>query len=587
MLYLAEVRKQKTGFMGRAQAELKLLAFQRTDQSWNKVSGEEVLPTEQANNFGDGALVIVNLSGNRQIQGTIEAAGGRLVNLLQNFSRLLEKSKNQEEEIEQWKQSLTYQSQELNRREMEMEARLEQMQTMEEDFSRIEQQRQELESSQTETAKLSQELERKSKELEGAWEQLRGQQLRLEEQVSDGQYSAGLDAQQAGVIQQLLNGLSGGAESTQSVWEPLNQALEVVKHQHSVLDTHWQQLNEQRLLAQKLEADVKGQGEEVQHQTQQLQQLQASCEQANRERQVQQTNLEIKVESARMVSLQLQTQQKLYQELARMAATSGDVKISQMVDIAALEKMPLGELQDIVQNLQQDLEKVVRFVNDQEEELTLQHQGIEELQEQIRVASEYDRISLETQLADEQDRYQMLDRTLVGQRRTLWEREEILNQHLRVLRLRQGIVDSNGQQNQKIDLGPILIELEAQCKQQSDQLQQLEREIEQMRLRVSQAEELMNQQTQEKDAKLAQVKNLEESWLSNQVKVAQLWGKVHLYEKTLQPLQDALNELRQKLDAIANALNHIQKTGDSQQQAIAQISQIISSLSQSPELAAS
>ncbi|WP_293021529.1 pilus motility taxis protein HmpF [Moorena sp. SIO3I8] len=587
MLYLAEVRKQKTGFMGRAQAELKLLAFQRTDQSWNKVSGEEVLPTEQANNFGDGALVIVNLSGNRQIQGTIEAAGGRLVNLLQNFSRLLEKSKNQEEEIEQWKQSLTYQSQELNRREMEMEARLEQMQTMEEDFSRIEQQRQELETTEAETAKLRQELERKSKELEGAWEQLRGQQLRLQEQVSEGQYSAGLDAQQAGVIQQLLNRLSGGAESTQSVWEPLNQALEVVKHQHSVLDNHWKKLNEQRLLAQKLEAEVEGQGQEVQHQTRKLQQLQASCEQANRERQVQQTNLEIKLESARMVSLQLQTQEKLYQELARMATTSGDVKISQMVDIAALEKMPLGELQDIVQNLQQDLEKVVRFVNDQEEELTLQHQGIEELQEQIRVASEYDRISLETQLADEQDRYQMLDRTLVGQRRTLWEREEIINQHLRVLRLRQGIVDSNGQQNQKIDLGPILLELEAQCKKQSDQLQQLEREIEQMRLRVSQAEELINQQTQEKDAKLAQVKNWEESWLSNQVKVAQLWGKLHLYEETLQPLQDGVNELRQKLDAIANALNHIQKTGGSQQQAIAQISQIISSLSQSPELAAS
>ncbi|WP_293071806.1 pilus motility taxis protein HmpF [Moorena sp. SIO4A5] len=587
MLYLAEVRKQKTGFMGRAQAELKLLAFQRTDQSWNKVSGEEVLPTEQANNFGDGALVIVNLSGNRQIQGTIEAAGGRLVNLLQNFSRLLEKSKNQEEEIEQWKQSLTYQSQELNRREMEMEARLEQMQTMEEDFSRIEQQRQELETTEAETAKLRQELERKSKELEGAWEQLRGQQLRLQEQVSEGQYSAGLDAQQAGVIQQLLNRLSGGAESTQSVWEPLNQALEVVKHQHSVLDNHWKKLNEQRLLAQKLEAEVEGQGQEVQHQTRKLQQLQASCEQANRERQVQQTNLEIKLESARMVSLQLQTQEKLYQELARMATTSGDVKISQMVDIAALEKMPLGELQDIVQNLQQDLEKVVRFVNDQEEELTLQHQGIEELQEQIRVASEYDRISLETQLADEQDRYQMLDRTLVGQRRTLWEREEIINQHLRVLRLRQGIVDSNGQQNQKIDLGPILIKLEAQCKKQSDQLQQLEREIEQMRLRVSQAEELINQQTQEKDAKLAQVKNWEESWLSNQVKVAQLWGKLHLYEETLQPLQDGVNELRQKLDAIANALNHIQKTGGSQQQAIAQISQIISSLSQSPELAAS
>ncbi len=92
MLYLAEVQKQKGGVFGGGKAELKLLACQRTDQSWSAVPAEEVIPAEEANNLSAGALVIVNLGGNRQVQGEIEPAGGRLVNMLQTFSRLVEKS---------------------------------------------------------------------------------------------------------------------------------------------------------------------------------------------------------------------------------------------------------------------------------------------------------------------------------------------------------------------------------------------------------------------------------------------------------------------------------------------------------------
>ena len=587
MLYLAEVQKQKGGVFGGGKAELKLLACQRTDQSWSAVPAEEVIPAEEANNLSAGALVIVNLGGNRQVQGEIEPAGGRLVNMLQTFSRLVEKSKNQEEEIEQWRQSLTYQSQELNRREMEMEARHEQMQAIEEDFERLEQQRQELESAKEETERLKEEFERNRQELEGAWEHLRGEQRRFEEQIAEVQYSAGLDENQVAVIQELLERLSGAVAPTDAVREQLNLAFEVISNQQAVLDHHWQLLEQQQSSALELQAEADRQGEELQNRKQELQQTQISFEQAKAELKVQRNALEMKQESAHMLSLQLRTQEELHQELARLATTSADVKISQKVDIAALEMMPLGELSEIVQNLQQDLEKVKRFVNDQEEELTFQGQAVEELQEKINLASEYDRMSLETELAEEQDRYQMLDESLVGSRRNLREREEIWNQHVRVLRRRQGVVESNGLDNHKIDLGPVLNQLEAQRQQQEEELQKLENQIEQMRRTISQAEEMIRHQAGEQEAKLAQLQSLEQNWYSTRASAAELLGKVNLYQETLQPRQDGLNEIQQKLEAIADALSQIQETGDYQLQAIAEMQQMISSLIQSPEFAAS
>ena len=587
MLYLAEVQKQKGGVFGGGKAELKLLACQRSDQSWSAVTGDEVIPADEANNMNSGTLVIVNLGGNRQLQGEIEPAGGRLVTMLQNFSRLLEKSKNQEEEIEQWKQSLTYQSQELNRREMEMESRLEQMQAMEEDFERLEQQRRELESANEETSRLREEFERSRQELEGAWEHLRGEQRRLEEQQAEVQYSAGLDENQASAIQESLERLSGAVAPTESVREQLNLAFEVVNNQQSMLDTYWQQLEQQQAEAFGLQAEVDRKGEEIQNRKRELHEAQTSLEQANGELKVQRNALQIKQEAAHMLRLQLQTQNDLHQELTRLATSSADVKISQKIDLEALEMMPLGQLSDIVQGLQQDLDKVKRFVNDQEEELTFQRQSVEEVQDKMGGASEYDRMTLETELAEEQDRYQMLDESLVGSRRNLREREEILNQHMRVLRRRQGVAESNSPDNQKIDLGPVLSQLEAQRQQQEEELRKLESQIEQMRITISQAEGMIRHQSGEQESTLAQLESLEQNWQLMKESAAQLFGRVSLYQETLQPRQDGLNEIRQRLEAIADALNQIQETGDYQLQAIAEMRQTINSLLLSPEFAAS
>ncbi|WP_250637204.1 pilus motility taxis protein HmpF [Picosynechococcus sp. PCC 8807] len=114
-----------------SKTEIKLLACERNDRSWSTVPGEELVPADELSNFNDGTLVVVNLGNNRTIQGSPEIATNRLLTVLQNFSRLMDKSKSQEEEIEQWRQSLTYQADELNRRQEEMNSRLDQIEETE------------------------------------------------------------------------------------------------------------------------------------------------------------------------------------------------------------------------------------------------------------------------------------------------------------------------------------------------------------------------------------------------------------------------------------------------------------------------
>lgn len=585
MLYLAEVIQRKSGLIGGGKTELKLLACQRAEQSWSAVPGEEIVPADDASRFAPGALVLVDLTANKQVQRVQEAAR-QLVSILQNFSRLQEKFKTQEEEIEQWKQSLTYQSQELNRREMEMEARREQLQQMEEDFEQLEQQRQEIDSSREEVARLREEFERNRQELEGAWEHLRGEMRRLEERQSELQQAAVLDDEQARVIQDLLGRLSQAVAPTESLREQVNLSFEVFNQHQGLLNDHWQRLEQQRGAAEQMQAEADRQTQEVQNRWQDWHQAQDSLEQARTELKAQQQALALKQEYAQMLGLQIQNQDELHQQLYRLAETSDKVRISQQLDLDGLEKMPIDQLQGLVQDLQRDLEKSSRFVNSQEEELQLQLQEIEALQARIQKANEFDRLNLETDLADEQDRYQMLNETLVGQRRSLREKEWILGQHQSILARRQGKPDPNGQDS-GIDLGPVLSQLEAQRHQQAEELQKLENQIEQMRAAVQQTQSMLTSQANEQEARRNELKQLDQHLQNQRVAVAEQWGRVNLYQELLRPVQDAIDSLRQKLEAIGGSMAQVQEVGDYQLQTMTELRQVLSGLIQTPELAAS
>ena len=578
MLYLAEVQKQRSGFgLGGGKAELKLLACQRGEHNWSAVPGDDAIPVEEANKFNDGTLVLVELSASKQVQ-RIQEAARQLVSILQNFSRLQDKFKDKEEEIEQWKASLTFSSQELNRREMEMQAREEQLAQMEDELERLEAQRSEIENTRDEANRLREEVDRSRVEIETAWEQLRGEQQRVAQQQSQVPQGAVVDRQQTERIQELMKKLGGAIASAQGVREQLNQSFGTVGAQQAILDQHWQQLEQKRSIAQQQQEEVDRQNQSLQNRWQEWYQSQDALAGARADLKGQQSTLSAKQDQAQSVSLQVRAVEDLYQQLSKLASASGAAATQQKVDVSSLEKMPVEELQGLVQHLQQDLEKVFRFVNDQEEELTLQRETIEELQGKIQAASEYDRMALENEMADELESYQMLNETLVGQRLRLQEREDVLKQHQAVLWRRLGTANAPKQDRGDIELGPIVAQLNTQRQQQSQELQRLENEIQQLREAISQMEANVNRQNGEGEAKRYELKQFEQNLFNQKGAVAELWGRVKVYQEMLQPVQDHLNALRQKLEAVAGDLDRVQETGDEQDRVVSDLQQVLSGL---------
>ncbi|MEH2412248.1 pilus motility taxis protein HmpF [Nostoc sp.] len=587
MLYLAEVQKQKGGLLsGGAKTELKLLACQRTDQNWSTVS-EDVIAAEDASKLNDGALVLVELNPNRQVQ-RIQEAGRPLVNILQNFSRQLEKFKLKEDEIDQWKQSLTFQAQELNRREMDMEVRSEQLEEMEDEVQRLEEQRQQVDTSRQELERLQTENERNRQELEGAWEHLRGEQRRLEEREGDFKQGTVLDEEQSRVMSELLDRLSSHAAPTETVREHLHLAFELVEKQQATLTPHWQKLEEQKTAIAQQQAEVEGLLQNFSDRQNACVQAQNSLAQHITQLQVNTADLTSKQEYARIIKEQLRNQEELYQQVQSLAATSGDVVLGQQVDVEALEKKSLEELQKIVQDLQYKMEIDASFVHDQEQELEYKQETIEELQTKINHASDHDHINLELELTDEKDLYQMLNSSLVGQRRNMLQHQEFLKQHQAVLLRRQGhTVADEKESNNQINLEPILLQIETQRQQYSQEIQKLEREIEQIRAGIELNQGMIDNQTHDLDEKRQELKAIEENLLFLRRTIAECCGRVNLYEEALQPIQDSLDSLRQKLQGIGESLDQFQETGDSQVQAIAQLRHTLQSLMPQPELLAS
>ncbi|OLP17181.1 hypothetical protein BST81_17690 [Leptolyngbya sp. 'hensonii'] len=576
MLYLAEVQKE-TAFVGKGKTKLKLLACQKSEQNWASVPGEEVVPSEEAANFNAGALVLADLTANKQVQ-RVQEAGRQLVSILQNFSRGQEKFKAQEEEIEQWKQSLTYQSQELNRREMEMEARVEELRQMEADFERLDQQRQQVESGMEEASRLREEMERQKQDLEGAWAHLEGEKRRFDELKSELQGKSSLDDEQARRIQDTLNRLASVVAPTESVREQVNYGLEMVSRQQTILDDHWQRLSQHRAATQQMQDELDRQTQEVQRQWQEWHQAQDSLENARSELKAQQTLFTALQEQIQHLESQRQKLDTLQQQLRHLAG--------EPVTNEELEHMPLEQLQAKVEEMRQDFEKKSALVSEQMEELEAKQQEVEDLKTQIQQASEYDRLSLQADLNDASEGYEMLKETLDPQIKLLKQIEAELKQYQAGLQRRQGYAVEGGPELQ-IDLEPVLAVVAAQRQQQTERLQHLETEIGQIQTMIQQLQDTIAQQSSHQDSQRQHLKHLEENLKGQLRSVAEIGGRVNVYQDLLQPAQDNTTDLRQRLEGINGMLAQFQETGDYQLQAINEIRQVVQSLVNVPEMAAS
>ena len=570
MLYLAEIQKQSKGFMSGVETKLKLVACQRNDQSWGVVANE-LISIEEASDFGDGALVVVNLSTNRQVQGKMELASPKIVLILKNFSRLLEKNKEQEQEINQWKESLAIQSEELSRRQIEMETRLEQVEQMEEEFEQFEQQKAEIAQAQAETASIRAEFEAKSAELEGAWSQLRGQQDSLDEQLKQANV---LDPERANQLKQQLAAIDSATQVVKALEDQLKQAESAVIAQQQAMQSHWDSLSQNQSEIKIKRQELEGMTAELTAKKEEVESLHSAIAEAEQQLGIEQKSLEVKQELAQFLRLQSESQSQM---LEILGGSETDAEGEARINLEKLENMPLPSLESMVESLKKDLEKVARFVNDQEEELGWQCQAVEELEAKMAQASEFERLTLEQELADEKEAKKMLDRTLVGQRRSLKERHQVLLEHSRVLKRRQGIIDFDFESAiQDIDLAPIKQTIEQQQQQQQQQEVDITAEIAQIELKLQELKNKLEQQKSQKDRFEREIGQLQDRWHDLNLQIAKMQSQIDFCQDRLQPLQDALDRIKSQVASMKESLDFDAKNNP--QDAVAKIENIINEL---------
>ena len=537
MLYLTEVKKQTRGFIGGYKTELKLLACQHNDQTWSAIPGEDILTYDETNSLGEGALLLVNLSNNRQLQGNPELAGAEMVRQLQKIARLMERSKKDQEKIEEWKQSLTYQSEILNRQKMEMETRIEQIEQIEAEFEY---------------------LERKRQELETLKQQLNEQQRHLEEGQINFNSSPNLSPEKQQFIRSLAERLANNHDRGNSPSQILHSTLESVQEQQTILNSCWQSLEEQKKAVENRQFANNEMLDYLEQRARELQTSRGALETAKIQLQIQETVLSQKQELFESLNLTLQTTDSTRQMLLRLLQGE-ELDFDGKIDLEALEKMPLEELESLVKNLQTDLKRWEIFVNDQEEELTLQCQTVEELEARMATIDESERANLEEELAEEQEKKGMLAATLVGQRRNLQERQAIRSQHLKILQRRQGILSP--EDAQKCSFEPLLILLEDSYQNNLQESQRLAAEIKRLQEDLPKNRDTIDEQWSDLEQKTREFEEQERQWRDANLALLRLKTQVQQYETFLQPVQDQLDQIRQKLETISQWLMPMESNG--------------------------
>lgn len=545
MLYLAEIQKPKSGFniSGRSKAELKLLACQRTEQSWSAIPGEELVAApDEANNYNSGVLVLVDMNANRQIQSQLRDASKQLVGILQNLSRQIEKYKKEADEIESWRQSLGLQTQQLQLRQEEIYGREEELENTRAELDRLTQEAQALEST-------LEQHEQSRQELATQWEQLRSKEQYLDQQ----QQSMGrsLSQQQVDEIRMALHQL-GGSRALNP--EQLATTVTAIEVQQELLDEHWQQLGHQQQRVIETQAELDRQQREIDRCKQQLQTLQTSLEETQTAWEVQQHTLSMQQEYLGRLTVRINAEQENYQKIYLMSkGGSTDVGEAQ-VDLEHLEAMPIGQLQTIVETLQAEVDRSVQFVHLEEEELQEKQAVIDELKQAILVANEFDQLKLEADLAEERDGYNMLDHTLDGQRQTMRERQTFLQIHNRILRQRQG--HSSAADRSQVEWDSVLRLLDDQRQQQQSEMTQIETEIDHLRSTIAQTKTKIEQQVEAYLQESKQVQELEHQHQITKHVSTELIAKVSLYQEMMQPLQERIDTFKQQLAGLADAAEH-------------------------------
>ena len=271
------------------------------------------------------------------------------------------------------------------------------------------------------------------------------------------------------------------------------------------------------------------------------------------------------------------TVQDLLQQQINFVLVGLDPEAVSQIDFAALEEMPLADLEKRVQDLQKVYDRDCTFVGDQEEELALISQDIEEKRQQITRASEYDRLTLDNELSDLQSQYGLINESVSPQRSRLRQDKGILKAYQSVLQRRKG-GSAAAQEQSDIDVTPLIQQIEAQKLQLTESLLGLQAQANQEELELEQLQRGLEDQVQQVQDYQEEIRQLETELRNQTAVVSERWSQVRTYQELLHPAQETLRTLEERLYGVTQQMNWIQDVSVSQLTCVAELQHAVRSL---------
>ena len=556
MLYLAAVDK---GTFRRPC--IQLLAKQVSDRSWVAV-GEETLPIEDSSNISAGMLVLVEVNSNRQVQKLREASR-EIVGTLQAFSRILEKNKGQEEEIEQWKQSLTFQSQELNRREVELETREDELQQISEQYKQYESDLEGLKVQRTEIETLERNLSEQQQAIGEQRRQLNEQQQqldsRLEELKQSEQKMQELESQ---VMSSQLD--PAEAEKLLSLSQTLTQSLQLDDSSLNLTIQEFKQKFGEQI--QTLDANATTLEPERQRIEGEKQQLEANLDSWLQQHEkwiaLQQSIIEVKVEISSLeaaIALGEERLSKLREQVQKqdgalrcghqLLATRSDVIVAEGFDgVDAASQLDPAELEATVNSLWQKYERHSKLVEQQVSELEQNRQKLEELQQKLESADSNDRFDVEMDIDYAKSACTTLEDSLAPQQRALEKMQAQLAEKEGLLKRLRGEEDTPTVP--KVDIAPLLGQLDSYRQWLDAEQQVLGGDLDGKRVALQQQQADLEQKIQQSEALKQELENVRKNLWQQCQNISAALGTNASQQKQLQVIKALLSNLQSMLEPL-------------------------------------
>ncbi|MEN9231838.1 MAG: pilus motility taxis protein HmpF [Thermostichus sp. DG02_5_bins_236] len=580
MLYLAELSKP----IGFAKSSLQLLAKQQQDNTWVAVNEEAITLegriAQDANRFKDGSLVLAEISGSRQVSRISEAAR-QLVTYLQNFSRVQDKARSQEEEIEVWKQSLTFQAQELTRREMELEGQEEEVQRLYEQYRGVEEDRKLLDNLKQELETQQAYLAEQQRLIGQQREALNQQRQELEAQLQEAG-SSRLGEEEAAQLQALIQQLQERLQPHQEALTPLHSLKSHIQQRQEHLNQLIAALEQERQQAQTQQNELDQDYRTWQERRTAWWGSRQSWDQTQAGWQAQQGSLRAYQEQLQQIAKQLQLQEILHQQAYRLIEEHDFITASGVSNGAAGAAAPpisLEELTTLVSQLRRDYEQRSAQVNQQRAELEQNRQALRELQERLAMASPDEQFDIEMDIDYAQSACGALEEALLPQEKNLQrEYEELSRQEARLSQL-QG-QPAAAPSLPTVDIGPILGQIDSQKQALLQEQSRLQTLIQQLESSLQPQQENLVRQRQDLEQQWRQLEEEEGSLRVRTQVMAETWGRLNHLQATLYPERDLWVDLAAQLTQLETDLGQHQQETSTARAHVEQVQSLLATLAQ-------